>query len=148
MISRFAVLFSLCVLPLGCAWRSATTIDNTSPPPELLGRFVDDYGIEYSITADLWTQLPTSRYHVNAWNETEQFLIAQNDSSNPGDELLFTRIDWIKLDDMPPYGWAFCLTTYAAQTAEEAREATAPDRANPRTGCGGHPFSRMKRSGD
>ena len=74
-----------------------------------------------------------------------QTLIAQNDSANAYAPGLWTRIDWVRLDGMAPYTWAFCLTAYDAPT-RAAAEATPPaDRATPRTGCNGYPFSRMRR---
>lgn len=50
----------------------------------------------------------------------------------------------MRLSDLAPYTWAFCLTAYKAPTAESARATTAANRATPRTGCNGYPFSRMK----
>jgi hypothetical protein len=47
---------------------------------------------------------------------------------------------------MAPFLWGFCLTTYDAKTIEEAQTKAKADRANPRKGCNGYPFSRMKRT--
>jgi hypothetical protein len=47
--------------------------------------------------------------------------------------------------NMAPFSWGFCLTKYNAKSIEIA-EATIPaDRTNPRKGCAGYPFSRMKK---
>ncbi|CAN5907988.1 hypothetical protein BH11GEM2_BH11GEM2_35000 [soil metagenome] len=59
---------------------------------------------------------------------------------------LWSRIDWIRLE-MAPYEWAFCLSAYAAPTQEAALATTTARRDAPRTGCNGHPFSRMRRAG-
>lgn len=115
------------------------------PPALVLGRFRDDYGIGYTINDTLWTQHPKTKYRVLRWNPTEQYLIAQNDSLNASDGGLFSRIDYLRLDGMPPFEWGFCLTAYAAPSAAAA-EATPPaNRQNPRKGCNGFPFSRMRR---
>ena len=72
------------------------------------------------------------------------FLIAQNDSLNQSDANLWTRIDWVKLDSMPPFEWAYCLSAYDAETREEAERTEIANKESPRTGCNGFPFSRMK----
>ncbi len=124
----------------GCAPRTAL-----SPAPDLLGAFVDDYGNTFTVTPETWAQEPASRSRIV--RRDGQTIIAQNDAANaaayaPGK---WTRIDWVRLDGMAPYTWAFCLTAYDAP-AQAAAEATPPaDRAAPRTGCNGYPFSRMRR---
>jgi hypothetical protein len=117
-----------------------------TPPPMLLGEFEDDYGIGYSISGSEWLQKPGSRYHIVRWQTDGRYLIAQNDSGNPTDGGLWTRIDWMELTDMPPYDWAFCLSVYDAPSAVEAESTEIAHRETPRTGCNGHPFSRMQRT--
>ena len=65
----------------------------------MVGEFVDDYGTSYTIGADEWIQHPDARYQLRAWHSDDQFIIAQNDSGNPSDGGLWTRIDWIALDE-------------------------------------------------
>ena len=115
-------------------------------PPELVGTFEDDYGIRYRITDTAWHQLPNTIYHVVHWDTAGQYLIAHNAPGNPSDPAKWTRIDWVDLADMAPYSWAYCLTVYDADTREQAESAPAADRAAPRTGCAGFPFSRMRPS--
>ena len=112
----------------------------------LLGAFADDYGNRYAIAPALWTQLPHGRFHVRRWNIAGQYLIARNDSANAHAPGKWTRIDWVELTGMPPWGWAFCLTAYEAPTAAAAESTTAARRETPRTGCNGYPFSRMRRA--
>lgn len=120
---------------------------NTSKVPEYLtGSFVDDYNIEYELTEKVFYQKPGTRFHILKWNIEEQYFIAQNDSLNSYDPSLYTRIDWMKFEEMPPFEWGFCLSTYNAKTPDLAEEAYIPDRNLPRTGCNGYPFSRMKPS--
>ncbi|HMB93499.1 MAG TPA: hypothetical protein VKP65_21785 [Rhodothermales bacterium] len=136
----------LCVLICclaGCAPRAYVLQEGA--PPLLMGEFEDDYGIYYSISAQAWTQYPSSTYHITQWHPDAQYLIAQNAADNPSDGGLWTRIDWIELSEMSPYEWAFCLSVYDATTAAEAEAATIVQRDTPRTGCNGYPFSRMKR---
>ncbi len=81
------------------------------------------------------------------WHPHAQYLVAQNDASNASDAGLWTRIDWIALPDMAPYAWGFCLSAYAAPTQVDAERTTIARRDDPRTGCNGYPFSRMRRAG-
>lgn len=118
--------------------------NDISPPDFLLGFFEDDYEITYSISASTWTQHPSSSYHIREWNVEEQYLLAQNDSLNASGAGLWTRIDWMQLEQMEPFLWAFCLSAYEATSMEEARNTLTANRSTPKTGCGSHPFSRMK----
>ena len=110
----------------------------------MLGAFVDDYGSQYTISKTEWVQLPRSRYRIVRWNVPEQYLIAQNDSSNPSAKGRWTRIDWLRLNDMAPYAWAYCYSAYDAATAAAAESSAVARRDTPRTGCNGFPFSRMR----
>jgi hypothetical protein len=124
----------------GCA----AAVPAPDPTTVLTGAWQDDYGIQYEITDSTWRQLPSATYLVEQWEGPGQWLVARNAPGNPSDSGRYTRIDWVMLDSMPPWRWAFCLAIWDAPTAESARLAPASDRANPRTGCGGHPFSRMR----
>ena len=136
IVVTLAVLLAGCVADRGPAAAPA--------PPDLLGAFEDDYGIRYDIDAERWHQHPGTIYHVVRWDSAGQFLIARNDSGNPGDGGKWTRIDWLRLDDMPPWRWAYCLTVWDAASETAALHTDPADRSNPRTGCGGFPFSRMR----
>lgn len=116
-----------------------------APPQRLLGTFVDDYGSRYTITPGVWTHLPQGRYHVRRWNVSDGYLIAQNDSANGQAPGRWTRIDWVELREMAPWAWAFCLSAYDAPTAAAAESTLVARREEPRMGCNGHPFSRMRR---
>jgi hypothetical protein len=108
------------------------------------GRYLDDYGNQYDINDSLFTQMPHGRFHLVEWHRSDQFVIARNDSSNSSDPGLWTRIDWMHFSGMEPYTWGFCFTAYRAPDRDAARATSAPDRTNPRTGCNGYPFSRMR----
>lgn len=141
-------------LALGCTGSQrvvASPVESTPPgaaPQALLGTFVDDYGSRYTITPALWTHLPNGRYQVRRWDAAGGYLIAQNDSANGHAPGRWTRIDWVELHDMAPWTWAFCLSAYDAPTAAAAESTLVAQRDSPRTGCNGHPFSRMRRVED
>lgn len=85
------------------------------------------------------------KYHIIKWNVKEQYLIAKNGSGHKTDENKYTRIDFMTFEGMAPWIWGFCLTAYKAQTDTEAEQTATTDRKNPKKGCNGYPFSRMKR---
>jgi hypothetical protein len=116
----------------------------SGPPALVIGEFEDDYGASYSITQDIWRH-EESRYDIARWVPDEGYAIARNAAENVGQAGLWTRIDWMPLPDMAPWEWAFCLTAWDARTEEEAIAEPSADRSDPRAGCGGFPFSRMKR---
>ena len=111
-----------------------------------LGNFTDDYGIRYSVTDTLWLQRPRTRFHIIKWDVVNQYILARNDNGNPGDGGLYTRIDYMRFNDMEPWRWGYCLTVYNAQTAAAALTAASADKAHPKKGCNGYPFSRMRQA--
>jgi hypothetical protein len=115
-----------------------------TPDPLVLGEFTDDYGSRFTISPRLWLQHPRSRYHIVRWRPDSQYLIARNDPDNPSGGNLWTRIDWMRLPGMAPYAWGFCLSAYQAPNSAAAESSHVAHRETPRTGCNGHPFSRMK----
>ena len=119
---------------------------STVPPPALVvGEFVDDYGSRYTISAEEWFHHPASSYRIVKWNPGQQYAIAQNAPSNLRSANLWTRIDWMPLSGMPPYEWAFCLSAYEEASAAAAEATEIARRDQPKTGCSGYPFSRMRR---
>lgn len=142
------VLIAAAAVLHGCSGaRTGPTPPPSGAPAFLLGDFDDDYGIRYEITDSVWAQLPQSRYVIERWDR-RGFAIARNHADNVEDGGLWTRIDWVRLEDMNPWEWGFCLTIWDAASPVLAEQATTADRLDPRTGCNGFPFSRMKRSGD
>lgn len=121
-----------------------TSTSTQSPPAFLLGDFEDDYGARFSISRQEFFQRSRNHFHIVQWNVREQYFVARNDSLNPSDANKWTRIDWMPLTGMEPFGWAFCFSAYKAATREEAAATTVAKRDMPKAGCNGFPFSRMK----
>lgn len=119
-----------------------------SIPSMMKGNFTDDYDIRYNINDSIWTQLPNVKYQILVWDTAAQYLLARNDNHNPSEKGLYTRIDYMAFTGMAPYSWGFCLTVYNAASVEEARDKAKADRHNPKKGCNGFPFSRMKPATD
>lgn len=116
------------------------------PPSFLIGNFEDDYGVKYSISDSMLTMENHTILHILEWNLEEQYFVGQNDSLNPYDPLLFTKIDWMTFENMLPFEWGFCMSAYNAPSLDSAKVTSSADRENPKTGCDGYPFSRMKRT--
>lgn len=117
-------------------------------PDFAIGEFTDDYKISYSISDSLWIQHPNMKFHIIKWNKKKQYLVAKNDSLNASDANKYTRIDYMQFEGMEPFKWGFCLTSYDAETDKIAEKTAYADRSNPKKGCNGYPFSRMKRKPD
>ncbi|TAD87909.1 MAG: hypothetical protein EAY75_05760 [Bacteroidetes bacterium] len=115
-------------------------------PAVIKGHFIDDYGIRYHITDSVWMQLPNSKYHIISYNPSQKYILARNDDKNSTDAGLFTRIDVVEFDNMPPFLWGFCLAVYNATSLANAMDGEKTDRTQPKKGCNGFPFSRMKRT--
>ena len=126
------------------AARVATETPVGVPPALIVGEFEDDYGGRYVIGAAEWRHGATARYRIVRWNPADRYAIAQNAPGNASAPGKWTRIDWMALD-MPPYAWAYCFTAYDAPSPAAAESAGVARREAPRTGCNGHPFSRMRR---
>lgn len=146
MIKLSTILLCLCLFT-NCKTTSKNSKSKplVSVPADLLGDFKDDYDIRYTINESLWIQHPNIKYHLLKYDTAGQYFIAKNASTNPSEAGLFTRIDVMRFNNMEPWSWGFCLTAYKAKTFEEAIANQSADRNNPKKGCGGYPFSRMKK---
>jgi hypothetical protein len=145
-IFRMIVAALLVAMVSACAHSpDGSIVSEGIDPVRPLGEFSDDYDIHHTVTADEWFQHPNARYRIVRWNAEGQYLIAQNAATNVTDGGLWTRIDWMPLTGMSPYEWAFCLSAYNAISAEAAERVEIARRDTPKTGCGGYPFSRMRR---
>ena len=140
-----AILASLLIVPVSCT--TAPKPNKDSLPAFLTGAFEDDYGIQYQIDDEVFHLLPDDTFHIISVDKAEEYIILQNDSHNSFAPSLFTRIDYQKLEDMKPYEWAFCFSSFEAASVEEATSQVNTQKTDLRTGCGGFPFSRMKRLG-
>jgi len=148
MLKAFIIgttLFILCKQQAFCQSADTTHHVNKTLPALLKGTFGDDYGIRYTINDTLWLQHPNTKYHIIICDTIEQYLLVQNDTANKTDGGLFTRIDYMNFTGMEPFRWGFCLTIYNANTLEKAKATIIADRRNPKIGCSGFPFSRMKK---
>ena len=143
---RLACLLVLSVVVgPACAGTAASASDGPVPPPLLLGAFEDDYGHRFEITPQSWSQEPGARLVVVEWLDAQRSILARTHPDDRGSEgELWTRIDWVRLDDSAPWTWGFCLVIWDAPTRGAALAAPPADPDRPRIGCNGYPFSRMR----
>jgi hypothetical protein len=142
---RNHALTLIVLLLSGCA-RTPRPVATALPPTLVLGDFVDDYGARFTVTGTEWFQHPRSGFQIVAWHVDSQYLIAQNATTNASAPGKWTRIDWMQLEGQGEYLWGFCFSAFDAPTREVATSIHVVDRRNPKKGCNGYPFSRMKRS--
>ena len=136
---------NILIILLAFAFIAGAQTTKPKAPEFAIGSFTDDYKITYTINDTLWIQNPNTKYHIIKWNPEQQYLVAKNASTNKADANKYTRIDYMTFSGMEPYLWGFCLTVYDAETDEIAEKNAYVDRKNPKKGCNGYPFSRMKR---
>lgn len=115
-------------------------------PEWMKGEFTDDYEIGYTINDSMFIMKNAAIYHIIDYNPAAAYILAQNDSGNKSDKGLFTRIDFMTLSNMQSFKWAYCFQVYNAISKEAAIQAARADTLNPKKGCNGYPFSRMRRS--
>lgn len=142
-VAGFSLLLAACMA--GKTKSTSYQALTLKAPPGLTGNFIDDYGITYTVTDSLFIQAPGIRYHIIRWDTAQQFFIAYQVPKKTPDSLVYTRIDYMRFTGMQPWLWGYCFTTYTAKNEEEALNQPAADRQNPKKGCNGYPFSRMKR---
>jgi hypothetical protein len=121
-----------------------TTLRKAYILEKITGEYTDDYDIKHSITETTWQQDTLNTFHLLKWNYEDLYIIAKNDSANPSQKGLFSRIDITSLRDQEPYEWGFCLSTFDAASIEGAEKSAAADGENLKEGCNGYPFSKMK----
>lgn len=141
MIRNTMLFFSFLLISLSIFGQNAR-----KAPAFVIGNFTDDYGIKYEVNDTVWIQSRNIKYNIIKWVPEKQYLIAKNASTNKFDAGKYTRIDYMTFENMGDWKWGFCLTAYKAETDEIAEKTAAADRENPKKGCNGYPFSRMKRA--
>lgn len=138
------MLIGFTILMISSKSTKENSREHQSLPILFKGDFEDDYGIRYNITDSVWIQYPSTKYHIISWNKKGQYILVRNDDANQAYSGLYTRIDYTRFSGMQPFAWGYCLTNYSAQSIEDAKATASADRKNPKNGCGGFPFSRMK----
>ena len=132
----------------GFAWSALT-------PISLLGSYTDDFGGSHEITPGAWAT-NYAAFHLIAFSNDEQWAVAQNDCSNTYFPGLFSRYDWVMLDEQTGEGGAggagaeerlyYCQTGYDLASADAAEAFDEADSTDVDTGCNGFPWTELART--
>ena len=129
-------------LASGCGNFSWTTLSATTL--DLVGSYADSWGTAHAVTLTTWAQTSswtedggmvgdTSEFTFLYHSNEQQWVIAQNSDSNAWNAGLFSRFDWVTVDEQ----LYFCQTAFDAASAREALELAAADANDPANGgCG------------
>lgn len=104
--------------------------------------FAPGEGITHVIDETRWDQLADfgdAIFHVEAYDEAAQWVVAQGDAANEFSPELYSRFDWT-WDGADLY---YCTAVFDAATAADAMAAPASDPSDLDAGCGGFPWSRL-----
>jgi hypothetical protein len=118
---------------------------NDKKYPAFWGNFSDDYGSKYTISKKNWRHHGNGNYHILKWNYKKQYILLKNDENNLSAAGKYTRIDYMEFKEMENWTWGYCYTIYNAENKRIALKKAKADRQNPKKGCNGYPFSRMKK---
>jgi len=109
-----------------------------SSDPAIFGEWTDQYGGNYSIDAEA-IDSGYGVYHIDSIDEDAQSIVAQNDENNSYFPELFSRFDW----SVNSCGTFICQVAYDAESASDALDVPAADRADLMAGCNGFPWSHL-----
>ena len=108
--------------------------EDENAPLAIVGIYYDQYATEHSITQNRWlinVEGPEEYvYSITQYSNQEGYIIASNQSTDPGEDGFWSRIDYIQV----PSGLQACHTTYSAATEDEAFNTPASDPAGACTG--------------
>lgn len=114
---------------------SWTTLSSAAMP--ISGEYTDQFSGSYEVGYLTWETFG-SLFHVLQINLEEGYLIALNDKHNSYFPNLFSRFDWVQVEDQQYY----CQSSYDAATASEASANAVVDSSDPsNSGCGASGFS-------
>ena len=105
----------------------------------IAGPWVDYWGTDHTVSNTDWTQ-GAMAFAITTYDNDATYAIAQNDADNAWSPGLWSRFDW---------GWAkeelvYCQTAYDKATEADALATPAADIGDPRSGCGGFPWTVMR----
>ena len=140
-------LFCFCGLLINCTLSKSISSTDLSLPNEFKGKFEDDYGIQYEITDSIFSLLPNDNFQILKWDDMNEYMIVKNDLKNTFAPGLYGKLDIIRLKNMAPYDWGYCFSAYDAKSSGNAKKTQSADKLNPKKGCNGYPFTRMRIKG-
>jgi hypothetical protein len=105
--------------------------------PDLAGMYTDEFGDTHTIDAATWTNA-AGVFHIDQWDDTAMWLVAQNDAANEFSPELWSRFDWVSSGDDLYY----CQSVFDGATVEAALAGSA-NHDDIMMGCGGFAWTNM-----
>ncbi len=103
----------------------------------IVGTYSDEFGT-YTVTSSEWSSGDTV-FHISQFDNSEHWIVAQNDQGNSYNACAWSRFDWLEMD-----GKLYeCQTVYNADSEEAALSHDAADASDLENGCGGFPWSEL-----
>lgn len=106
----------------------------------IVGSYADNFMGQHVVTNSEWTS-GTSVFHISRASNHDKWLVAQNDEANMFSPCLWSRFDWVVLEDELYY----CQTVYNGASEQFALGAPAADAADLSAGCGGFSWTELTR---
>ena len=107
---------------------------------EIAGEYSSSYGGTHLVGSSVWDQGEImGKFNISSWDNSSDYLVAQNDSGNEYSPDLYSRFDWT-FDGTDIY---FCQTVYDAATAQDAIDATPADSEDLDAGCSENPWTKL-----
>jgi hypothetical protein len=111
---------------------------------DITGDYLDGYGGSHWIDNDVWIQTMAGSllaFDIEVVDNGGQFAIGHNDAANAFSPDLYSRFDWVVVDDALFY----CQTAYDAESVAAAAAVARADDSDPaNSGCGGaFPWTSM-----
>lgn len=124
------------------------SIEDTAEPSTenlfLSGEWTDGWGQDHSISNTLLDSY-WAKFNISQYDNTEGWLVAQNDATNEYNPELWSKFEWVTDDD----GELFvCQSVYEADSEQSAIDAPSADQTNLEIGCGGFAWSKIRASFD
>jgi hypothetical protein len=110
---------------------------------EIAGTYVDQFAYPHVISDTTWDSSTPGfplLFHIVAYDNDANVLVAENDAGNGFAAGMFSRFTWTT------YGGSlyFCQDPYDALSLDDARNAAPPDGTDPSAGgCAGFPWSQL-----
>jgi hypothetical protein len=142
MVFATSLLFSLTG---GGAHADTRTCFGYTSPPSVAGYYTDNFGGFQLISSSVWVSGAHGGdlvFSICAVNESEKYLVAQNDAAHISNPFEYSRFDWAEVDGK----FSYCQTVYSAKTVFEAANlAQHPkaDATDAKKGCGGFPWTHL-----
>lgn len=114
-----------------------TGTDTGDDAPDIVGEYTDEFGDTHTIDAATWTNA-AGVFHIDQWDDTEMWLVAQNDAANEYSPELWSRFDWVWSGDDLYY----CQSVFDGATVEAALAGSA-NHDDIAMGCGGFAWTNM-----